>query len=72
MSKILKRQANLRLVRGSVSRDYAVFSPDMYRFYAFSTVASEEEDGSVVCCCGSWERGWLVRVFFFFRTIHSL
>lgn len=53
MSEILKRQANLRLVRRSVLRDYAVFSPDMYRF-----VASEEEDGSVVCCSGSWERGW--------------
>lgn len=58
MSKILKRQANLRLVRRSVLRDYAVFSPDMYRFYAFSAGASEEEDGSVVCCSGSWERGW--------------
>lgn len=35
----------------------------MYLFYTFSTDSSKEEDSSVICCSGSWEKGWLVSFF---------
>lgn len=46
----------------SFTRLCCIFSA-AYRFYAFSTDHSKEEDGSVICRSGSWKKGWLDSFF---------